>query len=376
MKHTVQMPDGEAGGGAAAAAGAGTAAGGAASGAGTGTGAGGAAAGAAGASGAAGAAAGAGDAGGAHGASAAGGAGAGAAAGAQQGGEAGAGAAAAGAAAQPSWDADHWRGTWAGDDAKKKAFAERYTDQKSIIDAAYTASQKIDQLTVAAKKVLPDNATPEQLTAYRKDNGIPEKPEAYLEALPADVRATLDDTDKEIITPYLAALQEANIPPAVVSKLIALRQAESDRQVEVRHAADLTLQKTTEDALRGDWGNNYRAEINNIHAFLNGFSEDVREAILQSRTPDGNPLVGSPDVVKALAQMARMVNPYQVPIGNDGGTLDQKGVDQRISEIEGWMGSKAGSEGYTKYWKNDKVQAEYRSLLDAKDAMKKRSAAA
>lgn len=282
---------------------------------------------------------------------------------------------AAGAAAQPSWDADHWRGTWAGADDKKKAWAERRTDLKVALDSAYSADQKIAELSAAAKAVLPKDATAEQITAYRKDNGIPEKPEAYLAALPKEVAETLSDEDKAIITPYLSALHELNLTPTQASKLIAVRQAEQDRQVEMRTEADTQLRTKTEDALRADWGANYRAEINNIHNLLRSFPEDVREGLLQARTPDGNAWVGTPEAIRALAQLARTVSPYSIPVGGDGGSLDQKGVDARITEIEGWMGAKNGSTEYKKYWSNDKVQTEYRTLIDAREQMKKRTAA-
>lgn len=223
--------------------------------------------------------------------------------------------------------------------------------------------------------MLPKDATAEQITQYRKDNGIPDKPEAYLDALPAEVKSSLADQDKEIITPYLAKLQELNIPPSTAAQLIALRQTEQDRQIEGRIAADESLRVKTEDALRGDWGNNYRAEINNIHNLLKGASGEVSEAILQARTPDGNALVGTPEVVRWLAQLARTVSPYSVPVGSDGGSLDQKGVEARITEIESWMGAKNGSENYSRYWKDDKVQSEYRTLIDAREQLKKRTAA-
>jgi hypothetical protein len=230
-------------------------------------------------------------------------------------------------------------------------------------------------LSTVVKTVLPKDATPEQITAFRKDNGIPEKAEAYLEALPKDVAETLTDDDKAIITPYLTALHKLNLTPTQASELIAVRQAEQDRQVEARVEADGQLRTKTEDALRADWGNNYRAEINNIHGMLNGAPTDVREAFLQARTPDGNALVGTPEVVRWLAQLARTVNPYSVPVGGDGGSLDQKGVDARIGEIEGWMGAQKGSESYRKYYADPKVQTEYRALIDAREAMKKRTAA-
>jgi hypothetical protein len=384
----VASPDGDTAGGAGAAAPGAAAAGAAATGGasgGTATGGSGAAAGA----GAAGATGGAqSQSGGAQGNSAAqagAGAGAGAAAaggdsssagGAAAGGGASAqGGAAAGTQAAPSWDADHWRTTWAGADDKKKAWAERRPDIKVALDSAYAADQKIAELSAAAKKVLPENATPEQVAQYRKDNGIPEKPEAYFDGLPAEVKASLDDTAKAILTPYLAKLQELNVSPQVATQLIALRQAEANRWAEDRIAQDAQVRQKTEDALRADWGNNYRAEINNINGLLKGAPQDVQDMFFDARLTDGRGLLANPETLRWLAQLARTVNPYSVPVGGDGGTLDGKGVDQRIAELEVWMGSAKGTDNYRRYYGDPGVQKEYRDLVDARENMRKRSAA-
>lgn len=320
-------------------------------------------------------------AGGAGAAAGAGGAGAGAGAADDKGAGAGGGAAgagagaAAGAASQPAWDADHWRTTWAGDDAKKKAFAERRTDLKAALDSAYAADTKIAELSAASKAVLPKDATPEQITQYRKDNGIPETPAGYFDTLPKAVVEGLDDGAKTMLTPYMGLVRDLNLPPEAAAKVVQVWQAEQERQIEVRLAADNILKAKTEDALRHDWGNNYRAEVNNINNLLSGAPEAVRDLLLDWRTKDGNGLLATPDTLRWFAQIARMINPYSVPVGNDGGALDQKGVDTRLAEIEAWMGAPNGSEKYNNYWKNPKAQEEYRTLVDARELMKKRSAA-
>lgn len=193
--------------------------------------------------------------------------------------------------------------------------------------------------------------------------------------MPKAVIEGLDDDSKAMLTPYMGLVRDLNLPAEAAAKVVQVWQAEQDRQVVARTEADNVLRVKTEDALRGEWGNNYRAEINNIHNLLSGFPPEVSEAIQQARTPDGNALVGTPQVIKALAQMARMISPYSVPVGNDGGSLDQKGVEARITEIESWMGSPNGSENYKKYFGSEKVQMEYRNLVDAREMLKKRTAA-
>lgn len=220
--------------------------------------------------------------------------------------------------------------------------------------------------------MLPKDATPEQITQYRKDNGIPEKPEGYFDTLPQDLKLT--DLEKAVLTPYLPVMQELNLPPAAAAKLVAVLQSDRVRQIEARAVADDALKVKTEDALRADWGNNYRAEINNIHGLLNGAPPDVRESLMQARAPDGTPLVGTPEVVRWLAQLARTVNPYSIPVGGDGGTLDGKGVEARLSEITRWMGAPNGSPDYKRYWGDEKVQTEYRTLTEAREKLKQRAA--
>lgn len=218
--------------------------------------------------------------------------------------------------------------------------------------------------------MLPKDATPEQVTAWRKDNGVPEKAEGYIDAL-----KDVSDGAKSVITPYLGALHEMNLSPANAAKLVTVLEAQRVHNVEARSEADNQLRAKTEDALRADWGNNYRAEINNVHGLLNGAPEGVRNAILSARTPDGNALVGTPEAMRWLAQLARTVNPYSIPVGGDGGLLDAKGVEARVAEIEGFMRAPNGSENYKKYYGNEKLQAEYRTLIDAREQLKKRTAA-
>ena len=223
--------------------------------------------------------------------------------------------------------------------------------------------------------MLPKDATPEQVAQYRKDNGIPEKPEAYFDTLPPEVKSSLDDTAKAMLTPYLAKLQELNASPQLVTELIALRQQEADRWAETRMAQDAEYRQKTEDALRGEWGQNYRAEINNINALFAGAPPEVRDMLLDARLTDGRGALAVPETLRWLAQLARTVNPYSVPVGGDGGTLDGKGVDSRIGELEAWMGAPKGSTDYKKYYDNAAAQKEYRDLLGARENMKRRSAA-
>ncbi|MGH8276272.1 MAG: hypothetical protein ACRETH_06215, partial [Steroidobacteraceae bacterium] len=101
----------------------------------------------------------------------------------------------------------------------------------------------------------------------------------------------------------------------------------------------------------------------------------VSEAILQARTPDGNPLVGTPEVVRWLTQVSRNLRDVGAIVDTTGGGEAGKGIDERIAEINKWMGAPNGSAEYKQYWSNAAVQKEYHDLLARKEAMQRRAAA-
>lgn len=289
------------------------------------------------------------------------GAGAGAAAGAA--GAAGAAATTAG----ENWGAN-WRESYAGVDEKKLKALGRYDSPRAALDALFNAQQKISSGELKAP--LAKDATPEQIATYRKDNGIPEKAEGYFEKLPDGVK--LDDNDKAMLAPYAQLMHELNLSPDAASKFLQVRAQALDDLVGKQLENDNKLRSTTEDFLRKEWGAEYRANVNNIQGMFQGAPEEVRDAIMSARAPDGRAIFNDPATMQYFAQLARQLSPFHTIVGGDGGALDQKGVEGRIGEIEKLMG-KSGSE----YWKGptaEKIQKEYRDLIDGRERLRKRVA--
>jgi hypothetical protein len=263
---------------------------------------------------------------------------------------------------------DDWREQYAKDDAKRLGVLKRYTSPSAALDALFAARQKIDSGEVKAP--LAKDATPEQLAQWRSDHGIPDKPEGYLEKLPQEIK--LDGIDKEAVNSFAKSMHEANVSPDIVHKALAWQMQRQEQLIDARQNADKELQANTEDALRAEWGNEYRPNINNIHALLDTAPAGVSEAMLNARLPDGTPLVGTPEMVKWLAGMAREMNPLSTIVPGTSGVTGLANVDSRITEIEGMMRDRSSN-----YWKGpqaDKIQAEYRNLIDARDKMKSRAA--
>jgi hypothetical protein len=251
---------------------------------------------------------------------------------------------------------------WAGQDQGKLNWINRYASPQAALDAAWAAQDRIAKGDLA--KPLPANATPEQVTEYRKAHGIPEKAEGYWDAFTAAYKdMKIEDSDREVIAPYLPVMQELNLTPAQASRLIAFRQQEADRQIDERIQADTQLRTSTEDALRQEWGSQYRQNVETMRSFITTRFGDAAEDLLNARTPNGDPLLGSSTVLRSLLQMAMDLNGGAATITlADGKLADGAGVDARMGELHKLMANTS-----SEYWKGpnaDNLQREYRRLVE------------
>lgn len=256
---------------------------------------------------------------------------------------------------------DDWRARMAGEDKKLLGFLGRYPSERAFVEAA-----KKDRDTLFANKTvkLPDNATDEEVAAYRKANGIPDEATGYFDAL-GDL--TVGDDDKPIVEQFLSAMHETNAPPALVKAAVATYYQIVEEQAAAEADADRAMQSESIEALREEWGPDYKRNLNAMHNYLETLPETVRSAFTHGRGADGRPLGFNADVVKWLAGKALEENPLATVTPGAGQTSVQA-VDARIAEIEGKMGNRN-----SEYWRGPqsaKMQAEYRDLITMRDKAK------
>ena len=256
---------------------------------------------------------------------------------------------------------DDWRARMAGEDKKLLGFLGRYPSERAFVEAA-----KKDRDTLFANKTvkLPDNATDEEVAAYRKANGIPDEATGYFDAL-GDL--TVGDDDKPIVEQFLSAMHETNAPPALVKAAVATYYQIVEEQAAAEANADRAMQSESIEALREEWGPDYKRNLNAMHNYLETLPETVRSAFTHGRGADGRPLGFNADVVKWLAGKALEENPLATVTPGAGQTSVQA-VDARIAEIEGKMGNRN-----SEYWRGPqsaKMQAEYRDLITMRDKAK------
>lgn len=254
------------------------------------------------------------------------------------------------------------------DDKKTLAMLERLTSPGDLVKKVLEQEKIISQ--GAHKAGLPKDATPEQVTQYRKDNGIPETADKY-DLTFAD-GLVIGEADKPIVDSLLATMHGKNLPNDVVKDLVGAYFAQ-EKAFLAQRDADISTNKTTqEDSLRQEWGQEYTPNIKTIGNLTKTFSQETRNALAGALDSEGYPLLNNKSFLKDLATVARTINPVDVVVSGNGG--DQMGsVTDEIGEIE-----KQIRDSNSDYWKgpkidgrNTKMQARYLQLIDWKDRQKK-----
>lgn len=248
---------------------------------------------------------------------------------------------------------------------KMAKLAGRYTTMGAALKALREAQTKISDGTL--KTALPKNATPEQIAAWRTENGIPETPDKY--ELGLKEGTVLADADKALLDSWVTKVHGANAHPDVVkagaAALIELRdqQAAAVLERDTADSADLSTQLVEE------WGGqDFKTNIAGIKSMLGQASESVATTIMHARGPDGKAIANNPEVIRWLAGHARelgFVGATVVPTGGDVG----QSLDNEIANIEKSMFKEDGTKDPA-YWNSDKAQKRYSDLLEAQKRRK------
>lgn len=251
---------------------------------------------------------------------------------------------------------DDWRTKLAGDDEKLLGFLGRYASPKAFAEAA-----KKDRDTLrngGAFKPLGEDATDEEVAAYRKAFGVPDTHDKYLEALPEGL--VVGDDDKPAISQFAEAMHKANAPKAVVDAAI-------QTYYDIVDAQDAELIQRNEQAkeagindLRDEWGQDYRRNINVVGNYVSTLPEAVQAFINEGSMPDGTLIANNPDVLRWLAAQALESNPLATVVPGAGANAGQTIADE-MAHIENVMRTDRAS-----YNRDEKMQARYRQLIDAK----------
>lgn len=249
-------------------------------------------------------------------------------------------------------------------DAKVLAKLSRYSSQDAVIDALLAAQTKIT--AGGLKEPLPDKPTPEQLAAWRADNGIPSAPSDYEVAIPEGM--DLSEEGQANITGLLEAAHGANLTAKQVEATLGYLWKVQEAKLESDRTRDAATLKSATDAMSTEWGSEYGLNKNLIVGILERGGEDVRNGILGARLADGTPLGNHPGVLRWLANIAREIDPTPT-LTPGSGMSSLEGVGSRLTTIQSLMGDQT-----SKYWKGPEakgLQDEFLRLTEKQRVLKR-----
>ncbi len=248
----------------------------------------------------------------------------------------------------------NWRDDFAGDDDKFKSTLERFATPLDM-SAAYREAQAT--ISSGRHKELPgEGATEDDIKAYREANGIPLESAGYMDNLPEGL--VVGDDDKELMADFMGALHKVNAAPEIGHAAIEWYNNFAEEQQDAIAEVDSQQHQEATDALRTEWGSDYRANINMAGAFLERvFGKDAKDAMLNGRYADGRAFMNNAEVLMGMAAEQRRFDPATqlTPPGGDA----QKTLNDEIAELEKYM-----SEKRTEYFKDQKAQDRLKQLYE------------
>ncbi len=251
----------------------------------------------------------------------------------------------------------NWRTPFIPEDDADGAVAKQMERFNAPVD--FGTSFREAQATLSANKQsvpLAENATDEDILHFRQTNELPLEAADYLKDLPDGL--ILGEDDLPIAEVFMGALHAEYAPAKYGHALIGAYNKFQEESQAAEAEMDATHNTETTDTLRGDWGTDYRANINIVHAFLEKtFGKEAKENLLNGRYGDGRGFMNDANVLKGFAEIARAADPM-APIVTTG-TNAVTTMNDEIAEIEKFMRTNR-----PEYNKDQKMQARLRELYD------------
>jgi hypothetical protein len=249
--------------------------------------------------------------------------------------------------------------------AKEKELKQlgRYANPEEVHRKARALEQRLSSGEL--KSVLPKDAKAEELAAWRAEAGIPETPDKY--DLDLGSGLVVGEADKPLVGKFLAAAHATNQTPDQVKASLRAYYEVNEQLNADQVEKDKQVQESSTEALRTEWGPEFRRNVNLINGLLDSTcSPEIKDLFLTGRLGNGTPIGSSPEALKMLLGLALVNNPAGTVVPNSGGNM-AGAIDDEITKIETTMKTNR-----TAYNKDEKMQARYRELLGARETMKAR----
>lgn len=269
---------------------------------------------------------------------------------------------------QAKWP-DTWRDELAGEDAAFRKRLERVASPGDLAKSYRALEQKLSSGEYKRTTPLAKDATDEQRATWRRDQGLPESEKIYMEKIALPNGVVLGEADKPVAEDFAKAAFAKNWSQETYNDAVAWYYEQQGRAAAARADADKQFFQKSEDALRAEWGNDYRRNIQAINNMATQFMpKGLFEQLAISRNAEGRLLGDDPAFSKWMRDIAFNLFPEATVVPSSS-TSGSKGVEERLAEIR-----KVARENPDAYDHDKSLQKEQEELLAVQSRMKSRAA--
>lgn len=282
----------------------------------------------------------------------------------------------AGSNVQPLWP-EKWReemanAVAAGDDKELKRL-ERMASPIEIWKTYRQLESKVSSGELkAVPKPLAADATPEQVTAWRTEQGLPADAKGYVDGLALPQGVVPGEADKPLLDSFAewASKGKASWSKDHYNEAVGWYYSLQDELLAHQQNSDAEFQDTSRIELLREWGNEFNSNQTRITQFFEAnFSKEAATALLTARTADGRLIGDDPVFNREFLEISKVINPAQTVLPNVAGA-NLGSVESRIGEIDKLMKAPQGTPEWNSYWRNPAMKDEYLGLLQAREKYK------
>ncbi len=265
-----------------------------------------------------------------------------------------------------SWYQDDWRERLANGDQKKLRVLNRYKDPNAWSEAGFNLRFARESGEFLTK--LPDEPSTEEVTTYRKENGIPADPNGYWGSMKFDNGLVIGDEDKPMVNEFMQMAHAEHWTPKQVKTAVAAHYKFQEQAQIAMAERDEQDRQTAEDTLRTNMSPaDYRANKASLERFVGRFPEKLQPLILNARLGNNQALFNNLDFVNWAAQLEREMNPAHTVVGASGNAM--AAIEDELKQIADFR-----TKDRAAYFADEKMQARERELLSAQERQRARAA--
>lgn len=260
-------------------------------------------------------------------------------------------------------DGGDWRDQAARGDAALRKRLERFGSMADVVDSFRNLEKKLSGKVGDLLKPPPETEG-EELAKWRAARGIPAEPAEYEQALGELV---LGDEDKPLAEAFFEQAHKGNLPAEAVKTVMDWYASTAELMQEQREKFVAEAKAASEEALKEEWGQDYKGNLASITNLLELGGEKVRSVFEGGYTADGVPLLAHVEVARFLRQMAGEVGANEGTQLGGGNTDKMADIDARLGELNTMMRTNS-----KEWYRNEALQKEFMQLTERKQQLEAR----